>query len=63
IGSVTLYCTRRAVVVIFYLMVFKQNKNFRYVNEFSCPDLTECLKFLIVSIGGELWGKVSLLPL
>lgn len=53
----------RSLVVIFYLIVFKQNKNFRYVNEFSCPDLTECLKFLIVSIGGELWGKVSLLPL
>ena len=47
IGSVTLYRTRRAVVVIFYLIVFKRNKNFRYVNEFSCPDLTECLKFLI----------------
>lgn len=58
-------CTAPAVPLspFFYLIVFKRNKNFRYVNEFSCPDLTECLKFLIVSIGGELWGKVSLLPL
>lgn len=62
---VRLFCTAPAVPLssFFYLIVFKRNKNFRYVNEFSCPDLTECLKFLIVSIGGELWGKVSLLPL
>lgn len=58
------FCTAPAVPLLGFLSYcFKRNKNFGYVNEFSCLDLTECLKFLIVSISGGMWVKVSSLPL